>query len=551
MNAVIERAGAPKGSLYFHFPGGKEELGEQAIALATRQFATLIQGALDPSAGPAAIAGSVIGALAQMLTEGNFELGCPVSVLTLETAGQSAVLRAACAAAYDAWTAPIALPPRARAQRFSRRVAGLLGGQPRRGRDDHLPCPARHPAAAGRRAYAGNHPRPSGSRGRGKRVMGTPAARHALVFGASGFIGRWLVAELISQNVRVIVAVRSQASGDRVDAWLAARGRAPVARVAADFNVAGLGLEPRSPVLAGVTEVYSAAGAYQFGMTAQQAHTANVLSARRIVEVCAGFTPTPRLVHVSGYRVGGQDPFAEPWTDQQRSTRYARLGAYEGSKVESDAVIQASARELNVPLTIVNPASVIGDSATGESDQTLGLAGSVRDLWDGKLAALPGSDRTFVPIVTVDYLARFMALLPTLPQTVGASYWVLDDTTMPLPELLATVGKHFQVKVPRFRIPIGLVKRLPPALTRAHPETLGFLSTDLRTRRSVTPLPSPMTTVRRAEPVDLCAAGSEQLPAPPISGCSHNYRDYLTCWARAHGEMGIRASPSVGLNDQG
>ena len=43
------------------------------------------------------------------------------------------------------------------------------------------------------------------------------AERHALVFGASGFIGRWLVVELASQGVRVTAAVRSSASADELD----------------------------------------------------------------------------------------------------------------------------------------------------------------------------------------------------------------------------------------------------------------------------------------------------------------------------------------------
>ncbi|WP_218779470.1 helix-turn-helix domain-containing protein [Streptomyces sp. NRRL B-24572] len=34
LNAVVEHAGAPKGSLYFHYSQGKEALGQKAIALA-------------------------------------------------------------------------------------------------------------------------------------------------------------------------------------------------------------------------------------------------------------------------------------------------------------------------------------------------------------------------------------------------------------------------------------------------------------------------------------------------------------------------------------
>ncbi len=48
---------------------------------------------------------------------------------------------------------------------------------------------------------------------------------------------------------------------------------------------------------------------------------------------------------------------------------------------------------------------MIGDSATGESDQHIGLASTVEQIWNDTAAALPGNESTFLPIVTVDYLA--------------------------------------------------------------------------------------------------------------------------------------------------
>ena len=34
LQQVLEASGAPRGSLYFHFPGGKEEIGETALTIA-------------------------------------------------------------------------------------------------------------------------------------------------------------------------------------------------------------------------------------------------------------------------------------------------------------------------------------------------------------------------------------------------------------------------------------------------------------------------------------------------------------------------------------
>jgi dihydroflavonol-4-reductase len=306
---------------------------------------------------------------------------------------------------------------------------------------------------------------------------GAQDTRCALVFGASGFIGRWLIRELLEQSVRTIAAVRSADSGNEIVSWLERHSVATdrLRLLLVDLTVDGLGIS--SDALLHVREVYNVAGAYAFGMTQSEARRANVETARRIVDFSAT-VEVHRLVHVSGYRVGGQDPASVPWSPERIASECDRLGAYEASKVESDAVVQAAAHELGVPLTIANPSTVIGHSVTGESDQTLGLATTVLDLVEGRLRAIPGGSSVFVPVVNVDYLTRFMVLLPTLEQTADASYWILDPDTPPLPELLRVIAAHHGVKVPRLHLPVALISLLPLAVTHADPETLGFVSTD-------------------------------------------------------------------------
>lgn len=307
--------------------------------------------------------------------------------------------------------------------------------------------------------------------------------RTALVFGATGFIGKWLVKELLDQGASTTAAVRDARSAERLLDWLGNHGaRANLLNfITVDLGRDGLGIDQHRHAtgnLATVTDVFNAAGAYSFGMTSEQARSANVDTSRRVVEFASHLPNLIRLVHLSGYRVGGQDPHSAPWSVPRRRAEYSRLGAYEASKKESDAVVQATADQFQVPLTVVNPATVIGHSLTGESDQVLGLATSVRDLIAGRLRAIPGSRATFVPVVTIDYLTRFMTLLPALEETRGMSYWALDDDTPSFPDLLQVIADHHRVAPPRTRLPVTLVKMLPQSLTHAHPETLNFLSPD-------------------------------------------------------------------------
>ena len=303
-------------------------------------------------------------------------------------------------------------------------------------------------------------------------------ARHALVFGASGLVGRHLVLTLAAAGARVTAAVRTAESGARMEQWLTEHGLTrSIGTTIVDFDADEI-VAGGPAAFADVTEIHNCAGSYRFGMTAHEARSANVGIVERLIDFAADLPALQRVVHVSGYRVGGQDPSTIPWSDDHRTAVYEELGAYEASKVESDAIFQARAHERGVAWTIVNPSSVIGDSASGESDQHIGLATTIEQIWDGSAAALPGDGSTFLPVVTVDYLAAFMAAAAVDPAAAGQAYWILDDDTPPLADLLTHVGRHLGAKVPRLRIPVGVIKRLPLRITKADPETLGFLSAD-------------------------------------------------------------------------
>ncbi|WP_446429091.1 alpha/beta fold hydrolase [Leucobacter sp. 1207-22] len=308
--------------------------------------------------------------------------------------------------------------------------------------------------------------------------MRQESKRHALIFGASGLVGRHLALQLAGAGASVTAAVRSVESGRKLSAWLANRGlTAEIALAAVDFDGEEI-LAGGSAKWQHITEIHNCAGVYRFGMTPHEARTANVGIVERVLDFAAGLSQLTRVVHISGYRVGGQDPASVPWSDDERQKRYAKLGSYEASKVESDAIFQARATELDVPWTIVNPSSVIGDSETGESDQQIGLADTIAQLWRGSTPALPGGDATFLPVVTVDYLARFMREVAADPNAIGQSYWVLDADTPMLPKLLADTGRHIGARVPRLRIPTAVITRLPRWITKADLETLTFLSAD-------------------------------------------------------------------------
>ncbi|PXX64151.1 TetR family transcriptional regulator [Nocardia tenerifensis] len=101
LNQIIEASGAPRGSLYFHFPGGKDQLVAAAVAEAGAEIAALI--AAVPPGDTAAAATSLLTAFGDRLEASGWHQGCPVAAVTLDVSAANDAIQTECAAAYSAW----------------------------------------------------------------------------------------------------------------------------------------------------------------------------------------------------------------------------------------------------------------------------------------------------------------------------------------------------------------------------------------------------------------------------------------------------------------
>ena len=102
---VIERSGAPRGSIYHHFPGGKAELIEAATRYAGDFTAAGLVAALAQD-DPLAAVRMFTETWTELLDESDFAEGCPVVAAALESHGTPA--RQAAAAAFTEWERLIA-----------------------------------------------------------------------------------------------------------------------------------------------------------------------------------------------------------------------------------------------------------------------------------------------------------------------------------------------------------------------------------------------------------------------------------------------------------
>src|SRR5437762_2549986 len=100
---ILTAANAPFGSLYHHFPGGKDELAVATVKRAGAEYAQLVGGYL--LAGPDLarnIRDAFFGA-GQRLVETDYADACPIETVALEVASTNEPLRLATAEVFESW----------------------------------------------------------------------------------------------------------------------------------------------------------------------------------------------------------------------------------------------------------------------------------------------------------------------------------------------------------------------------------------------------------------------------------------------------------------
>lgn len=102
LSQITADSGASIGSLYHHFPGGKEQLAEAALDTTASAVSTQLQQLLDSETDIASIVQTWLKALGAALQADERD-GCPVAPTALESVAANPRLRAAAARAFVDW----------------------------------------------------------------------------------------------------------------------------------------------------------------------------------------------------------------------------------------------------------------------------------------------------------------------------------------------------------------------------------------------------------------------------------------------------------------
>ncbi|AXK56949.1 SDR family oxidoreductase [Pseudomonas protegens] len=309
------------------------------------------------------------------------------------------------------------------------------------------------------------------------------------VTGGTGFIGQHLLAHLSAKGHTVRVLMRRPerlaALREQVDNLGGCASR--VLAVAGDLERDQLGLSPADrEALRHARVVFHLGAHFAWGLTLEQSRAVNVEGAKRVALLAA--EQNSRLVMIGGYMLQNHEHLRRIGIDPHHPQRtdwpalYRHVGGYEASKLEAHFVTLETMSAKGGELTVVHPATVCGHSRTGHILDGQPLVALIRNLVQGKLTAVPGTARHWLPLVTVDYLVELMTASAFDPAMAGQELLALDAQTPNLREMLVQVAQPLGLKSPKHHVSLRLLKWLlsiPPVarFMNTQPEALDFIQT--------------------------------------------------------------------------
>jgi len=283
------------------------------------------------------------------------------------------------------------------------------------------------------------------------------------VTGATGFIGRHLVEQLLERDGTIYVLVREGSRG-KIDALIqnlgAEEGR--IVPVSGDLFKDKLGAEDFSEK---IDHLFHLAAVYDMEADEEASEKANVQGTRNVVDF-ANSNDVGRFHHVSSIAVAGsyKGVFQEDMFDEDQKLPHH----YHRTKYESEAMVR---RDVEAKTLVYRPGMVVGHSETGVMDKIDGpyyMFNLLKKL-RGALPAwfpLAGPEGGKTTIVPVDFVAKAMDHIAHLDDSElpGDTFHLVDPDPMTTGGALNTFARAAHAPQMAMRVDENLTQAVPAAV---------------------------------------------------------------------------------------
>ncbi|HEX8120570.1 MAG TPA: SDR family oxidoreductase [Solirubrobacteraceae bacterium] len=288
------------------------------------------------------------------------------------------------------------------------------------------------------------------------------------VTGATGFIGRHLVEQLLKRDGEINVLVREGSRGkldELVQKWAetdpAARDR--IVPVVGDLGEERLGVSDEEVARLkeqGVRHFFHLAAIYDMTADDERNEKLNVDGTRNAVTL-ANALESGALHHVSSIAAAGlhKGLFREDMFDEGQKLP----SAYHRTKFESEKIAR---EESTVPWRVYRPAIVVGNSETGEMDKIDGpyyffkLLQKLRG-WLPEWAPLVAPEMGYTNVVPVDYVAKAMDHIAHVPDLDGQAFHLTNPKSQRSGEVMNEFAKAAHAPQTSLRIDNRILQNLP------------------------------------------------------------------------------------------
>jgi short-subunit dehydrogenase len=282
------------------------------------------------------------------------------------------------------------------------------------------------------------------------------------VTGATGFIGRHLVGELLKREGTIYVLVR-EGSRARLEELLSSwdAGAERIVPVIGDLTAPALGIgDADRERLQGVEHFFHLAAIYDMSADEESNRRANVDGTRHAVELANGLQAGV-FHHTSSIAVSGRyrGLFREDMFDEGQ-----KLGdPYSRTKFESEKLVR---EEAAVPWRVYRPAIVVGHSETGEMDKIDGpyyffkIIQRLRDLIPRWMPVI-GLEGGRINVVPVDFVAAAMDHIAHQPGLDGQAFHLTDPKPKSAGQLVNTFARAAHAPEATMRIDRQMTNVVP------------------------------------------------------------------------------------------